>query len=118
MHGSPLEVRTGGDGSVTMRPRGRGGADDAVALQQALVHTVRKVRPSRLFIDLADVTELDPINVGTLAAVCGLGDDHQVAIFLDNPSAVLAAELTAAGVPMQRLLSRSTRRGPGAVSTR
>ena len=34
---------------------------------------------------------------------CGLGDDHQVAVFLDNASAVIADQLTAAGVPQQRL---------------
>ena len=115
MHGSPLEVRTGDDGSVIVRPCGPIGLDDAVELRQTLVHAVRKVRPARLFIDLAEVTELDPINLGTLAAVCGLGDDHQVAVFLDNPSAAIAAELTAAGVPRQRLRTRADEPPPGAL---
>ena len=112
MHGSPLEVRIGDDGSVIVRPCGPVGLDDAVELRQALVHAVRKMRPSRLFIDLAEVTELDPINLGTLAAVCGLGDDHHVAVFLDNPSAAIAAELTAAGVPQQRLRTPADRPPP------
>ena len=68
-----------------------------------LVHTVRKVRPLRLILDLADVPALDPINLGTVAAACGLGDDHQVAVFVHNPSSLLVEQLMAAGVPHQRL---------------
>ena len=68
-----------------------------------LVHTVRRVRPLRLILDLADVPELDPINIGSVAAACDLGDDHQVAVFVHNPPPLLAAQLAAAGVPHQRL---------------
>ena len=50
-------------------------------------------------VDLGDVVGLDSINVGTLAAACTLGDDHRVAVFLDNSTAAVAAALTAAGVP-------------------
>ena len=103
MRGSRLEVRTKGDGSVVMRPHGSIGADDAVELRQLLVRTVRKVRPLRLVVDLADVSAVDPINLGTLAAACTLGDDHQVAVFVDNPPVGIAADLLAAGVPRQRL---------------
>ncbi|GAA4960319.1 hypothetical protein GCM10025331_59330 [Actinoplanes utahensis] len=46
---------------------------------------------------------LDPINLGTIAAACHLGDDHHVAVFLDHPSAALADRLIAAGVPRHRL---------------
>jgi hypothetical protein len=53
--------------------------------------------------DLAKVEELDPISLGTLAAACGLGDDHQVAVFLDHSPAPIAASLTAAGIPPHRL---------------
>jgi anti-anti-sigma regulatory factor len=56
-----------------------------------------------LVVDLADVSSLDQINLGTLAAAYGLGDDHQVVVFLDNSSVGLAADLAAAGVPQQRL---------------
>lgn len=103
MHGSELEVRTSADGSVIITPHGILGLDCAVELRQVLVHTVRRVRPLRLIVDLADVAELDPVNLGSVAAACGLGDDHQVAVFVHNPSLLLAEQLTAAGVPQQRL---------------
>jgi anti-anti-sigma regulatory factor len=103
MRGSVLEVRTSADGSVVIAPHGVVGLDKAVELRQVLVHTVRRVRPLRLIVDLSDVPELDPINVGSVAAACSLGDDHQVAVFVHNPVPSLAAQLTAAGVPRQRL---------------
>jgi anti-anti-sigma regulatory factor len=81
------------------------GVDSAVLFRQILVHTVRRVRPLRLILDLGDVSEVDPINLGTLAALCDLADDHKVVVFMENSSAELAALLTAAGVPRQRLRS-------------
>jgi anti-anti-sigma regulatory factor len=103
MYGSVLEVRTNADGSVVITAHGVLGLDSAVELRQVLVHTVRRVRPLRLIVDLRDVPELDPVNLGSVAAACGLGDDHQVAVFVHNPSVLLAEQLTAAGVPQQRL---------------
>jgi len=105
MRETTLEVRTHADGSVVVRPHGSVGADAAVELRQILVRTVRRVRPLRLVVDLADVSDLDPINLGTLAAACGLGDDHQVIVFVDNSTMAIAADLAAAGVPQQRLRS-------------
>jgi anti-anti-sigma regulatory factor len=105
MPSSVLDTRTSADGSVVVRPHGVVDADGAVELQQLLVHTVRRVRPLRLILDLTDVIDMDPINLGTLAAACQLGDDYQVIIFVDNPGAVIAAQLAAAGVPCQRLRS-------------
>jgi anti-anti-sigma regulatory factor len=103
MESSVLEVRTSADGSVVIAPHGPIGPDKAVELRQMLVHTVRRVRPLRLILDLTDVSELDPINLGSVAAICALGDDHQVAVFVHNPRGALADQLTAAGVPHQRL---------------
>ncbi len=108
--GPAVEVRTSADGSVVIHPCGVIDWDGAVALRQLLVHTVRKVRPARLVLDLADVAGLDPINVGTLSAACELGDDHHVVVFLDNAAPDDAARLTAAGVPRHRL--RCARPGP------
>jgi anti-anti-sigma factor len=103
MRAQSLEVRTKTDGSVIIHPRGSIGPDEAVELRQLVVRTVRHVRPLRLVLDLTDVATIDPINVGTLAAACNLGDDHHVAVFVDNPQPDLAARLCAAGVPPQRL---------------
>ena len=103
MLGTILEVRTSPDGSVVISPHGSVGMDTAVELRQVLVHTVRRVRPLRLILDLTDVPELDPINLGSVVAACELGDDHQVAVFVQNPSASLVEQLTAAGLPQQRL---------------
>ena len=108
MRGSVLEVRTSADGSVVIAPHGVVGLDKAVELRQVLVHTVRRVRPLRLILDLTDVPDLDPINVGSVAAACDLGDDHQVAVFVHNPVPLLAEQLTAAGVPHQRLRNSVT----------
>lgn len=95
-----VRVSTTEDGSVVVKPCR---ADCVVEFQQALVHAVRKLRPLRLIIDLDDTSAVDPISLGSLAAVCGLGDDHQVAVFVDYSSAAVAAQLMAAGVPPQRL---------------
>jgi anti-anti-sigma regulatory factor len=103
MRSSALEVRTSADGSVVIAPHGSVGLDNAVELRQVLVHTIRRIRPLRLILDLSDVPELDPINLGSVAAVCDLGDDLQVAVFVHNPTNALAQQLTAAGVPHQRL---------------
>jgi len=74
-----------------------------VELRHTLVHAVRRLRPLRLILDLRHVEDLDSINVGTLAAACQLGDDHQVAVFVDNSSRTIAGRLTAAGVADHRL---------------
>lgn len=103
MSDSPVEVSTGPDGSLVLQPHGAIGLDDAVELRQTLVHAVRHLRPLRLILDLEDVSELDPVNLGTLAAVCTLGDDHQVVVFVDRSSTVIAGQLAAAGVPSPRL---------------
>ncbi|HWS38870.1 MAG TPA: hypothetical protein VN408_39785 [Actinoplanes sp.] len=103
MRGSVLEINTSSDGSVVIQPHGSVGPDEAVELRQLLVHTVRRVRPLRLIVDLTDVLDLDPINLGSVVAACDLGDDHQVAVFVDNPNHLLAAQLHAAGVPSQRV---------------
>jgi anti-anti-sigma factor len=108
MRTSVLDVRTSTDGSVVVRPHGMVGADSAVELRQVLVHTVRKLRPLRLVLDLSDVSGLDPINLGTLAAACRLGDDHEVIVFLDNSSADIAEQLAAAGVPRGRFRGVTT----------
>ena len=79
------------------------GAERAVAFRQLLVHAVRKVRPRRLAVELGDVRSLDAINLGTLAALCDLADDHRVTAVLVNPGAGIRAELLAAGVPPERI---------------
>jgi anti-anti-sigma regulatory factor len=112
MRTSALDVRTTADGSVVVSPHGMVGPDNAVELRRLLVHTVRRLRPLRLVFDLADVSGLDPINVGTLAAACDLGDDCHVSVFLDNSSDLIAEQLTAAGVPRQRLRHTTGRGRP------
>ena len=108
MASSALDVRTEPDGSVVIGLHGMLGQDQAVALRQTLVHTVRKVRPLRLVVDLADVSGLDPINAGTLSALCHLGDDHHVIVWLDNASTAIAEQLTASGIPAERLRRPTT----------
>lgn len=106
-----VEVRTGPDGSLVVRPCGVLDTGCAVEFRQVLVHAVRRVRPLRLVLDLADVTAVDPINLGTLSALCDLADDHHVVVFLDNSSAAIAADLRAAGVPALRLRTDQPRAG-------
>jgi anti-anti-sigma factor len=98
-----VDVATRPDGSLVVQPHGFLGADSAGELRRVLVHALRRVRPERLILDLADVSGLDPINLGTLAAVCELADEHQVAVYVENSSATVAGRLAAAGVPRQRL---------------
>jgi anti-anti-sigma factor len=100
---SDLETRTQPDGSLVIQPHGAMDADRADAFRHVVVRVVRKVRPPRLIVDLRDVPVLDAINLGTLAALCGLADDHDVALLLVNPTAEIRAELLAAGVPAQRI---------------
>ncbi|GGM21257.1 STAS domain-containing protein [Dactylosporangium sucinum] len=103
MRAQSLDVRTTPDGSVIIHPWGIVGEDRAAELRQLILRTVRHVRPLRLVFDLTDVGAIDPINVGTLAAACTLGDDHEVPVFVDNPQPDLADLLCSAGVPPQKL---------------
>ncbi len=98
-----LDVRTVGDGSVVITPRGPADAERGGELRRVLVHTVRRVRPFRLIVDFSEVLEIDPLDAGSVAAACELGDDHKVTVFVDNPRGEVAQRLTAAGVPRQRL---------------
>jgi anti-anti-sigma factor len=97
-----VDVQTDADGSLVVRPHGTMDTDCAVQFRQVLVHAVRKVRPLRLIVDLAGVTTIDPINLGTLAALCDLADDHGVVVFIDNALPAVTADLRTAGVPPQR----------------
>jgi anti-anti-sigma factor len=97
-----VDVETDADGSLVVRPSGVMDSECAVQFRQVLVHSVRKLRPLRLIVDLAGVTAIDPINLGTLAALCGLADDHQVVVFLRDTPEHIAIDLRAAGVPSQR----------------
>jgi len=98
-----VETRTEGDGSLIIRPRGVLDADRAVPFRQMLVHAVRRTRPNRLVVELDDVTALDSINLGTLAALCDLADDHRVPVVLAEPTAAVRAALLATGIPTQRI---------------
>lgn len=91
------------DGSLVVQPHGTVDLDCAEELRRVLVHALRKRRPRLLILDLGDVSDVDPINLGTLAAACDLADDHQIAVVVENPSRRIARKLTAAGVPRQRL---------------
>jgi anti-anti-sigma factor len=98
-----VDVRTEDDGSLVVRPSGIVGAECAVTLRQVLVHAVRRTRPCRLFLDLGGVDEFDSINLGTVAAICDLAGDHQVAVFVVNSPDAIAARLLAAGVAPRHL---------------
>ena len=98
-----VDVSTSLDGTLVIRPQGVLEAADTIGLRHALVQAIRHTRPLRLVLDLAGVRDLDPINLGTLAAACHLGDDYQVAVFIDNAPAELATRLIAAGVSRHRL---------------
>lgn len=103
MSGTSVDVETSPDGTLIIQPHGVLGADDAVALRRSIVHAVRRVRPLRLAVDLRDLHDLDAISLGTLAEAYHLGEDHNVAVFLDNSSPMATERLAAAGVPWQRL---------------
>jgi anti-anti-sigma factor len=96
-------VESGSDGVLIIRLNGVLDAGDADELRRTIVHAVRRSRPARLVVDLRHLRDLDAINLGTLVAACHLGDDHQVAVFLDHSSPAIAARLTTAGVPRDRL---------------
>ncbi|MEV4656553.1 STAS domain-containing protein [Micromonospora sp. NPDC049301] len=118
MTGATVGVDTNSDGTLVIQPRGLLDADDAIDLRRTLVRAIRHDRPLRLVLDLREVHGLDPINVGTLAAACYLGDDQHVAVFLDHPSSAIANQLVRAGVPADRLrhigpTTPGRRSGPG-----
>jgi anti-anti-sigma regulatory factor len=100
-----LEVLTTDEGDLVICPHGEVDPEGSGELRHALVHTMRRVRPPRLILDLADVPSLDPIHLGAVRAACEIGDDHAVTVFVQNPSALLAEQLAAAGVPRQRVRS-------------
>ncbi|WP_405431403.1 STAS domain-containing protein [Micromonospora sp. NBC_00617] len=103
MAGATVAVDTNSDGTLVIRPHGSLDVDDAVDLRRTVVRAIRHDRPLRLVIDLREVHRLDPINVGTFAAACNLGDDQCVAVFLDHPSTTIANQLVTAGIPAHRL---------------
>jgi anti-anti-sigma factor len=103
MSGATVDVKTSPDGTLVIHPHGVLDADNALDLRRTIVQAVRRVRPLQLVVDLSDLHELDAISVGTLAEACHLGDDHDVAVFLDNSHPSIATRLTAAGVPRHRL---------------
>lgn len=109
MLGSILEIRSDEDGTVIVCPHGAGDPEHTHEFRHVLVHLVRRVRPPRLIVDLTDVPDLDAFDVGSVAAACDLGDDHQVPVFVHSPSGAVTDRLTAAGVPRQRV-SPSPRR--------
>lgn len=98
-----VDMATRSDGTVVLHPRGVLGTDNADELRRVVVHTIRHLRPARLLIDLSDVDDLDPINLGALAAACEIGDDHHVAVLIDHSSPAIAARFIAAGVAAERL---------------
>jgi anti-anti-sigma factor len=103
MTGSTVDVSTTLDGTVVIRLHGALDTGNTVELRRTVVHALRHTRPRQLVIDLNDVSDLDPINLGSLAAACHLGADHNVAVFVDHSSSTIADRLLAAGVPADRL---------------
>ncbi|MFI7601367.1 STAS domain-containing protein [Actinoplanes sp. NPDC049681] len=103
MTAATVDVNTSPDGTLILQPRGVLAAEDAIWLRRTLVRAIRHTRPLRLTLELSCVQGLDPVNLGTLAAAYAIGDDHQVAVFFDHPSAYVAELLTSAGVPRHRL---------------
>ena len=103
MSGATLDLAVDPDGTLVIRPHGVLDVDQAVELRRMLVHTLRRIRPARLILDLQDLHDLDAIILGTLAASWQLGDDHRVAVFLDHATRAIADRLTVAGVPGHRL---------------
>jgi anti-anti-sigma regulatory factor len=108
MTGVSITVESTPDGTRIIRLHGTPGGDDATSLRRLLVQAIRHDRPRELSLDLTHVDSLDPISLGTIAAACQLGDDHDVAVFLDNAIAVVTGQLTAAGVPAARFRRRTT----------
>ncbi|BCJ45711.1 hypothetical protein GCM10010168_58690 [Actinoplanes ianthinogenes] len=103
MLGSVLDISTADDGSVVICPHGAGDSVCGAELRLALVHLLRRVRPMVLIVDLCDLPEPDPFHVGSVAAACVLGDEHQVLVVVRSPSGAVTDRLTAAGVPRQRV---------------
>jgi anti-anti-sigma regulatory factor len=64
MRTSALDVATCADGTVVVRLHGDLRQEAAIEFRQVLVHTVRKVRPIRLVLDLVEVSSLDSIKSG------------------------------------------------------
>lgn len=98
-----VDVDTSPDGSLVIQPHGVLDVADTVELRRTLVRAIRRTRPLRLIVDLSDVHELDSINLGTLVAAYHLGNDHQVAVFLDHCPTAIADQLSGAGIPVHRL---------------
>ena len=99
-----VDVTSQPDGSVVIRPHGHVNADVTVELRHALVEVIRHTRPARLILDLADVEQVDALNLGVLAAACLLGDDQHVVVFVDHCSTAIAD-----GWPLRKVASERNR---------
>jgi anti-anti-sigma factor len=117
MTGPTVDVNTTPDGTVVIKLHGVLDTGNAVELRRTVVRAVRHTRPRRMVIDLNDVADLDPINVGSLAAACHLGDDHDVVVFVDHSSSTIADRLIAAGRPRRPAPARG-RTGQPPLSAR
>lgn len=117
MANTSVELSTDEDGTLIVRPVGA--VDDGCArvFRQMLIYAVRRVRPLSLLVDLRSVPFVDPLHLGTLAALCELADDQHVRVVVAVTDPALAIELRAAGVPSQCVRSTVKVDTPAVAST-
>ncbi len=117
MANTSVELHTDPDGTLVVRPIGAVDDDCAAVFRQMLIHAVRRLRPLNLLVDLRDVTFVDPLHLGTLAALCELADDQHVRVVIAVSDPALAIALRTAGVPGQCVRSTVRAETPAVAST-
>src|SRR5437763_1445848 len=117
MANTSVEVETDQDGTLVVRPLGA--VDDSCGrgFRQAVVHAGRRGRPLSVLVALRAVPFVDPLHLGTLAALCELADDQHVRVVVAVTDPALALELRAAGVPGQCVRSTVKVETPAVAST-
>lgn len=86
------------DGSVRVEVRGEIDLQNSNRLRETIVHSVTRLRPALIVVDLLHVTFIDSIGVGALAAGFNAARRLGVSFTLRNPRGLVAQQLRQTGL--------------------
>lgn len=92
-------TRTRRDGSVVVELRGDIGLAATAELRHALVSALLRRRPVRVVVDMRRVRQVAAEGIGTVVAGREVAADRDVVMVIHRPTAMVAGQLRAAGLP-------------------
>lgn len=94
----PIGTRTTRDGVILISPGGEVDMSNAFLIREAVDAALLHGRPSKIIIDLNDVTMLDSIGIGVLVACYHAAMAYQVPLAAVRPSATVYRLLWISGL--------------------